>query len=66
MGQIVETWMPFAQFEKQYPEYCQQYLIKLNEYIVFYEILDSHKTNEAFPLYFSLEDAFLYLNKKKG
>lgn len=52
MSNIIETWMPFGLFVVQYPEYHPQILLKINDYIVFYEI-------NCFPhtLYFSLEEA---------
>lgn len=67
MSNIIETWMPFDQFSTQYPEYCPNFLLKINDYIVFYEIV-SKEAEEVEPsvLYFSLEDAFAVLNQNES
>lgn len=59
MSDILETWMPFQQFEQAYPQYRHCYYVKINDCIVFYEVRDA-----PCKLYFTLEDAYASIGKK--
>lgn len=66
MLHIIENWMPLDQFEQVYPEYRHSYYIKINEYILFYEITSIRPDAQLKKsVYFSLEDAFSGMQEKK-
>lgn len=64
MLEIVEVWIPIDVFKREFPHLLHQVYIQLNNMIVTYQLIDSHEnvfTNP--PLFFSLEDAWKYIQK---
>lgn len=63
MYEVLEEWIPIANFEKEYPDLKIDYFLKINHLIIIYRIVRNddppkHTQCKSSDIFFSLEDAW--------